>query len=102
MRRLIIIVLFLSLISLLLLPSFAFFQIAPPGQEEAKEFAQRVVTSTKPYFGSFSAFWRQKIIPFFFDLGQKIKTWWHQKAKIGIINFWKQINFFLNKEIVIE
>ncbi len=102
MRALIIITLFLSLISLLCWPSFTFSQIGPPGQEETKGIVQRVVTSTKPYFGSFGVFWHQKILPFFFNLGQKIEFWWYQKAKIGIINFWKQIIFFLNKEIVIE
>ncbi|MCD6271177.1 hypothetical protein J7J24_02380 [bacterium] len=102
MRVLIIIALFLALIGVFFLPSFTFSQIGPPGQEEAEEFVHKVVTSTKPYFGSFSTFWHQKILPFFLNLGEKIKLWWHQKAKIKLINFWKQIVFFLNKEIVIE
>lgn len=99
MKRSITLVLFLSSVCLLLLPLFAFSQIGPPGQEEAKGLVQRVVTSTKPYFGSF---WRQKVVPFFVNLAKKIKIWWEEKGKIEINNLWEEITTFLNKEIVIE
>lgn len=83
-------------------PSILRAQLTLPGQEEAKELKERVATSTKTYFTSFGAFFQQKIVPFFLNLGTKIENWWFQKGKPSLVNLWQKINFLLNKEIVIE
>lgn len=45
---------------------------------------------------------KEKIISFFQNFGEKIITWWQNKAKITLLEFWDNIINLLNKEIVIK